>query len=132
MKETQASIYQWAVETFGEAKSELHIYGRAKDEFQELEMALIDGVQLPDYTFRNPERIVEEIADVVIVLSQIAERLGLDLGEAIDRKMAINREREWRTNGDGTGQHVEEFPGSVVAPDAGIFACSPEDAGRAL
>lgn len=32
-------------------------------------------------------------------------------GEAIDRKMAINRARQWKTNGDGTGQHVEGMRG---------------------
>ena len=99
MKETQASIYQWARETFGEPRSNFQIYNRAREEFRELGDVLIAG--------SNDPKAVEEIADVVIVLSQIAERLGLDLGEAIDRKMAINREREWVTNGDGTGQHVE-------------------------
>ncbi|MNY00493.1 hypothetical protein D3C86_1329890 [compost metagenome] len=53
---------------------------------------------------------------MVIVLSQIAERLGLDLGEAIDRKMAINRSRKWVTAGDGTGQHVEEGVRGDIRP----------------
>lgn len=103
MKETQASIYQWAVTTFGKARDEFQIWRRAKAEFDELMRAIISR--------KPPEKIVEEIADVVIVLCQIAERLGLSLAEAIDRKMAINREREWRTNGDGTGQHVEGVRG---------------------
>jgi NTP pyrophosphatase (non-canonical NTP hydrolase) len=99
VKETQASIYQWAREQFGDPKSIFQIAERAAEEMSELFGKIADDAPR--------ESIVEEIADVVIVLSQIAERLGLDLGEAIDRKMAINRAREWVTAGDGTGQHVE-------------------------
>ncbi len=103
MKETQASIYQWVRETFGEPRSNFQIFERAQEEFDEVNFALVNG--------SVPEIVVEEIADVVIVLSQIAERLGVDLADAIDRKMAINRAREWKTAGDGTGQHVEGVKG---------------------
>lgn len=99
MKETQASIYQWARETFGEAKDAMQIALRAREEFDEMIAAMREG--------SPPWKIVFEAADTVIVLLQVAEHYGLDLGEAIDRKMAINRAREWRTAGDGTGQHVE-------------------------
>ena len=106
MKETQASIYQWVRGQFGEPKDNWQILGRAEEEFEELREAL----HMRAIHGGHQEIVVEEIADVVIVLSQIAERLGLGLGEAIDRKMAINRAREWVTNGDGTGQHVEGKP----------------------
>jgi NTP pyrophosphatase (non-canonical NTP hydrolase) len=76
---------------------------RALEEMAELMAAIEAG--------ETPAAIVEEVADVCIVLCQIPEIFGLDLGEAIDRKMQINRAREWRTNGDGTGQHVEGVRG---------------------
>ena len=50
----------------------------------------------------------EEIADIVIVLYRVATRLGVDLHEKIDAKMARNRVRKWRLDGTGHGYHVED------------------------
>ncbi|HET9063725.1 MAG TPA: MazG-like family protein [Candidatus Binatia bacterium] len=36
--------------------------------------------------------------------------INLDLPDAIDRKMAINRTRRWVTDGKGHGRHVKEAP----------------------
>jgi hypothetical protein len=45
--------------------------------------------------------IPTEAADVIIVLLRIP-----GIAEAIQRKMAINRARQWKLMGDGTGYHV--------------------------
>ncbi len=42
---------------------------------------------------RDKKRAAEEIADVMIYLVRIAERLDIDLMEAANRKLAINREK---------------------------------------
>lgn len=99
-QENQSTIYAWARSTFGEPRSNLQIAARALKEMGEL----IEKLALND----NDPAAAEEVADVVIVLSQIPERLGVDLDLEVDRKMSINRERRWKTNGDGTGQHVED------------------------
>lgn len=96
--ETQKTITDWAVATFGKAPSIAHILDRAEDEFFELKEAIANG---------NPEKIAEEIADVRIVLCQISERLGYNEQAAVDAKMKINRARQWETNGDGTGKHIK-------------------------
>lgn len=38
----------------------------------------------------------EEIADIVIILSAIANRLGVDIEQAFRDKEARNKQREWR------------------------------------
>jgi len=41
-------------------------------------------------------------------LSDLATRLAINLPAAIDAKMAINRARRWRVDGNGHGAHVKE------------------------
>lgn len=50
----------------------------------------------------------EEAADVVICLCGFAAAKGFDLAAAVEAKMAINRQRKWKLNGDGTAQHIPE------------------------
>lgn len=97
--ETQRTIAEWAFQTFGPVRSNASIAARANREMAELLFALSvedDG---------DEDAIGEEIADVVIVLSRLADRIGIDLAEAVDRKMAKNRAREWVLDGHGHGQH---------------------------
>lgn len=100
MRETQRSISQWAEDTFGVAGSDARVAARANEEMAELIRATT--------TDTPPARIAEEIADVVIVLYRLADRLGVDLHDEIDRKMAVNRQREWRRDGSGHGYHHTE------------------------
>lgn len=99
--ETQQTIGAWQVATFGPLPSPSMGVIRAQDEMDELADAVIAG---------DRDLMGREIADVVIVLSGMAEQLGIDLQAEIDRKMAINRARKWATAGDGTGRHVKETP----------------------
>lgn len=98
--ETQASISTWAEATFGPSGSNARAVARANREMSEL----LEHVTADD---RHPEA-AEEVADIVIVLYRIATRLGVDLHELIDRKMATNRARTWRLDGTGHGYHVKE------------------------
>jgi hypothetical protein len=99
--ETQASIAAWADATFGEPKSNLCQAERAQKEMVEL-----IGLLSSDDAHPKAGR---EVADVVIVLQRLASHLGIDLWREVERKMAINRAREWVLDGTGNGQHV---PGS--------------------
>lgn len=61
---------------------------------------------------REPDKILAEAADVLIVLYGLAHMRGFDLHAEVDRKMAVNRSRRWKANGDGTGYHIrDEVPG---------------------
>ncbi len=57
---------------------------------------------------RQPDKIPVEAADVLIVLYGVAHMLGFDLHAEVEKKMAINRARKWKANGDGTGYHVKD------------------------
>lgn len=96
--ETQYTISDWADHTFGPASSNARVAARANEEMAELLRALTADDE--------HEKAAEEIADVVIVLFRLVTRLGRDLGEEIDRKMKINRDRKWNITTDGHGYHV--------------------------
>lgn len=90
MTESINTIRTWADETFGPAPLYAQVR-RIMDEVKELRAAITD------------QAILEEAADVYITLCRLE-----GLQEAVDRKMVINRHRKWRTNGDGTGYHINE------------------------
>lgn len=100
MSETQATISAWADQTFGPASSNARVAARANEEMAELLRALTADDAHPKAT--------EEAADVVIVLCRLATRLGFDLWAEVERKMAINRDRQWKLTQDGHGYHVRD------------------------
>lgn len=69
LQETIESIAVWANETFGEAPSELRIATRANEEMAELLKAA--STDTPN------AKIIEEAADVAIVLSRLAHKIGI-------------------------------------------------------
>ncbi len=101
-RETSRSVSEWAQETFGPASSLLSIAVRANTEMSEL-LTLLNGRSIP-------KEAAEECADVAIVLMRLCDRVGYDLYDEIDRKMEINRKREWVLDGNGHGQHRPTAP----------------------
>lgn len=103
MTETQKTISTWSNDTFGPAGSNARVAARANEEMAELLRALTSDDAHP--------KAPEEIADVVIVLYRLADRMGIDLHEQINAKMEINRKREWKQEGwagSGCGYHVRD------------------------
>lgn len=94
--ETQKSIAAWADATFGHADL-LTIANRASTEACELVGAVRDN--------HSADSILEEAADIGIILRRLCHELGCDLDAAIDHKMAKNRLREWVRVGNGDGRH---------------------------
>lgn len=105
-QENQRSISQWALETFGPAGLNSRSVARANREMAEL----LEHVTSND---NHPELGVE-IADIMICLFRLADRIGVDALAEVDRKMAINRAREWNRDGTGHGYHVKPGLGKVV------------------
>lgn len=119
--ETQQSIWDWINETFpGTDPNSPRKSLRALEEMVELCLASgatpeqigaavyrSIGDQAPHEKRPLPDKIPSEAADVVIVLSGLAAMRGINLQAEIDKKMAINRARKWKANGDGTGYHVK-------------------------
>jgi len=95
--ESSKSIAQWGSETFGDSASIKAYALRTQEEIAELIEAIEKG---------EPESaITQEAANVTILLHRITGTLGLELYDAVDEKMAINRKRKWTPNGNGVGQH---------------------------
>ena len=94
----QQGISDWANETFGPASSNARVAARANEEMAELLRALTSDDQHP--------KAAEEVADIIIILCRLAQRLGFDIEAEIDRKMEINRNRKWNIDKDGHGYHV--------------------------
>ena len=134
MKETQETVGKWIDETFpGTDPNSPRKALRALEEM--VELCLASGASAEDiehivgeasikarkesgqkYQERKlePDKIRLETADVLIVLYGVAHMRGFDLHLAVDDKMAINRHRQWKPNGDGTGYHVKQCCTGVI------------------
>ena len=122
-KESQKSVGSWIEETFpgGDPKSPRKAI-RALEEM--LELCLVCGAntkmvydavykvmqdnKIKYKSERDPDKIPIEAADVLIVLYGLAHLTGFDIHDEVNKKMAINRSRKWKANGDGTGYHIKE------------------------
>lgn len=89
--ETVESVAKWADETFGPATTMVMV-NRACQEMQEMQRGSV---------LRDPVKLVEEAADIVICLYRLIYHLD---PQAIEKKMAVNRARQWDVK-DGVGQH---------------------------
>jgi len=96
-KESSKTIAKWGTESFGEASSVKAYAVRAQEELAEL----IEAIENSE----TDRAIALEAADVTILLHRITGTLGLELYDAVDEKMAINRLRKWTPDGNGVGQH---------------------------
>ena len=96
-EETSAGILAWGNETFGIVSDPLALFRRAQTEMEELAEAITAG---------NSQACAAEAADVVILLHRLMGLMDRDLADEVDAKMAVNRQRVWRTSGDGTGHHI--------------------------
>ncbi len=100
MTETQETINQWQLDTFGERMykpNELAI--RTNTEMAELLTAVASN--------GSRKQISMECADVVIMVMGLCSSLSISLQEAVDYKMAVNRERKWDIPETGHVQHKE-------------------------
>jgi NTP pyrophosphatase (non-canonical NTP hydrolase) len=105
IKWDQHAIHEWQNATFGEPRSNLGIAVRANEEMAELLRCLARD--------DNDSAARAEVADVVIVLCRLAERLGGTIVRDVDDKMEVNVRRIWTRRGDGHGQHVRDKPDGI-------------------
>lgn len=106
----QRAIVEWSDATFGEPSSNLSIAVRANEEMAEL-LRCLTGDDLS-----QEARL--EVADIVIILCRLTDRLGGTVVGDVGRKMEINVGRTWRRRGDGHGQHVRENSDDVTLANA--------------
>ncbi len=100
--ETQGTISQWGYATFGETTTR----EMAKLAADEMMKELLPAIEAdPKAQFYSTQ---EEAADVAIFLMRLAAVSGFNLQAAVNRKMAINRQRKWVKQEDGTWIKVKE------------------------
>lgn len=97
---TQQQITQWSEKTFGMDWDAGQLAARANTEMAEV-MA-----HSADHADGWKDQVLEECADVMIVLYRLASKCGGDLQSAVDRKMEINIKRKWDLDGNGRGKHA--------------------------
>jgi Protein of unknown function (DUF550) len=86
---SQQKISDWADDTFGPALSNARVAARANEKMAELLASSND----------NHQGAGDEIADIVICLSRLATRIGVDIQAMVNLKMEINTGRHWRMTG---------------------------------
>jgi NTP pyrophosphatase (non-canonical NTP hydrolase) len=65
------------------------------DEIDELDNAIEDWAN-----GHGMERYTEELADVIIMCMSVAGKLGIDIDAAVRRKIAYNKTRPWKHEGE--------------------------------
>lgn len=106
MRETQETINQWQNATFPEATPQgvtRHLLEEI-DEFCEIVCdPLNEDRPLTDSELNS---LIFEAVDMIILIYAWADKHGVfDIHKMVDAKMAINRQREWNIQPDGTGRH---------------------------
>lgn len=99
-------ISEWAAGQFGANRDPINIALKMRQEVNELSKEVEGYVK----QWSPREEAYSELADVMILGMNLADRLGLDydgLRKIIEAKMQINLERDWVKMGDGTFRHKE-------------------------
>lgn len=101
--ETEETIEQWALETFG-PRTLARSAERTVEEMQEM---------IDHYKAGDLYKMISEVPDVVIMFCSLIPAWNKEMNDdrtiygMINRKMMINRRRIWKLHGDGTGQHID-------------------------
>lgn len=124
--ETQQTIYEWGLKTFGK-RSPQSLGIRANTEMAELLDALerLREAKNQSWDVRKKLRkdVLKECADVTILLNRLTSTLSGDLAEEVDSKMEINRKRRWEPNGEGRLVRVSDGTNPAGDPEEDL---SPE------
>lgn len=100
--ELEAERLEWSLKTFPDATPHSSLI-KLTDEIMEVEQCLIH----PDH---SKEDATEEYADCLMCLFDSAGRAGIkpeQIFEAFENKLAKNKTRVWKNNGDNTYSHVK-------------------------
>lgn len=135
-QENQETITAWAEGAFGPSHPAI-IASRMSVEVAELVsgLSLVAHLRVEDIDPETVHALQEEVADVNVMLSQVAEMLQVDIGAVTDYKMSINRKRSWGRTASGHFQHTEEAATADNPELLGAIArgwCSKENAQKEM
>lgn len=102
LDEYQAEIGAWGDETFPKSTVSVVLAHFEEESKEFVEIAPM----IPNHPSYDE---AEEAADVFLLLLHFAHKKGFSLFEVTERKMAINRNREWNTQAEPAGhfKHME-------------------------
>ena len=75
-----------------------------RDEVNELEYAAMNWRNGYNENSKFYPEFCQELADVIIMCLSVAGKLGIDIDEAVRRKMEINRARPWKHGKENEGE----------------------------
>jgi len=107
-KELQRVIAEWSRATFGgdEDRTETYRVGRRWGMWAHLmkeHKELLDALTAGDL-----KKIRNELADCTVLLFDMAEISGIDIGEAMLEKLEVNKKRKWgKPDANGCVEHVD-------------------------
>jgi NTP pyrophosphatase (non-canonical NTP hydrolase) len=92
-------VTTWAKEAFPDRNVHTVIHKLVSEELPEFTVAL---------GRRDFSNIQEESADVMILLLDLWELLGVDINVEVRKKMQVNRVRSWTIDNNGISHHVKD------------------------
>ncbi len=96
VRDLQNDVVRWANQTFPSRTRE-SIVKKLQEECKELLRPDITG-----------EELAGEMADVFILIFDLAHWDRVDVMNAVHAKMEVNRHRMWEVSSNGTYQHIKE------------------------
>ena len=103
------TLKDWTNDTFGRNRPPEAIIAKLKEEVVELIAAVYTHENLK--TRETSSALQEEIADVTMVVINLAQRYGICYNSFMDNIIAkhnVNRERKWVQMPDGTWKHLPD------------------------
>lgn len=100
----QEQIVDWAASAFPEQDPEKTVFPKFLDEVDEFIEAFKAWCE--DKTPENSQQAAWELADIGMMVYQLAEYLEADFNEETRRKLNVNKDRVWAKGEDGTYSHV--------------------------
>lgn len=97
-------ILGWVSSTFGSERDPKGVILKAEEELDEL----WEAIEKWEKGWREKEELYGEVADLMILVVNLAGRLGLDSEmflRTVRSKLEVNKEREWVKFPDGTWSH---------------------------
>lgn len=98
LRQVQLEITRWAQETFPHRTDHHATYKLNMEEIPELMMHKKE---------KGTENIGTELADCFILLLDLGSLWGVDVAQAIEKKMRVNYARQWNMDANGIAQHVK-------------------------
>lgn len=102
--EIQERIVDWSESTFPDQSAVGTVFPKFKDEVKEFKDAF--EMWKDDPTEETRQQAAWELADIGMMVFQLAEYLETDFLVEVENKLRVNKNRTWTKGKDGTYSHI--------------------------